>query len=300
MMSSLARVFQNQAFRISLAALGLSFVTIQLIRFDFSILGQKRGWIAPVLGATALASLASLGAAGTWSLLVGGDLRRTSAAYLAALPAKYLPGGLGLPVAQVSHGVAEGIGASRSILAIGVQVVVSVASAGLVGLVMWPSSGLAFWVFALQVMLIASFWPARRLVVWAANRWSRDGAEPVPSRRIAGGFAVTFFSIAGMAAGFALIGTLLHPDLGFGFYASAFSLAWAVGLLAIPVPGGIGVREGVLVLLAPSGAGAAMVTASVVFRIVSIGGELAAWVSSLAFSTRRTRRDRALAFRDKS
>ena len=51
-----------------------------------------------------------------------------------------------------------------------------------------------------------------------------------------------------------LVGTPAHE---FAFYIGAFAVAWLAGLLAVYAPGGLGVREGVLVALLSSRIGAA-------------------------------------------
>ena len=54
---------------------------------------------------------------------------------------------------------------------------------------------------------------------------------------------------------------------------AAYAVAWTIGYLAVPFPGGIGVREAVLTLLLPLGASTLLV-AAVVVRVLQIGSEL--------------------------
>ena len=74
-----------------------------------------------------------------------------------------------------------------------------------------------------------------------------------------------------------LVARSIHVDVGFAVFAFATPLAWAAGLAAIPVPGGIGIRETVFVALtagvldAPTAA-----TISLTARLVFIVSDLAA------------------------
>jgi len=54
---------------------------------------------------------------------------------------------------------------------------------------------------------------------------------------------------------------------------SGYAVAWTIGYLAVPFPGGIGIREGALALLLPTSA-ANILVAAIVVRLVQIGGEL--------------------------
>jgi len=86
-------------------------------------------------------------------------------------------------------------------------------------------------------------------------------------------YSVVVMALAGLAFALVLAGTA--PDVGFLLAAvPAFSLAWAVGFLALPFPAGLGVREAVL--LATLGTvvpAAGLIAASVLLRLVFMVAE---------------------------
>jgi uncharacterized membrane protein YbhN (UPF0104 family) len=75
----------------------------------------------------------------------------------------------------------------------------------------------------------------------------------------------------------------MHIDVGFAVVLFATPLAWGAGLVAVPVPGGIGVRESVFVALVASSAGAGeaaalAITSRAIFIIADV---LAAAIAAL-------------------
>jgi glycosyltransferase 2 family protein len=75
---------------------------------------------------------------------------------------------------------------------------------------------------------------------------------------------------------------------------SAFALSWVVGFLVFPLPGGIGVREAVLVAVVPGASAAALLGASLAQRFLVLASEVAATVGNQVLA-RRDRRPGATA-----
>lgn len=92
---------------------------------------------------------------------------------------------------------------------------------------------------------------------WRCFAWSTSSV-------VANAVAFAFLADAATAGGVGLPGTV-----------TVFALAWTVGYVALPFPSGIGVREAVLVALAPPGLGAgAVVAASLAHRLTSLAAEV--------------------------
>ena len=83
----------------------------------------------------------------------------------------------------------------------------------------------------------------------------------------------------------------LHADIGYARVLFATSVSWLAGVLAVPVPSGVGVREAVFVAVAaplPAGVAAAVaVTARLVFVVTDVAG--AAVATLVAAHARRYR-----------
>lgn len=107
------------------------------------------------------------------------------------------------------------------------------------------------------------------------------------------GLQVVFAVLQGLA--FAILLRSLAPGLPLVAAVGAHALAFGIGLLAVPVPSGLLVREGLLVaILHPVAGAAAIVTAAIVQRLVAIGVELLMVVAN-SLARRRATGRRALA-----
>ena len=78
-----------------------------------------------------------------------------------------------------------------------------------------------------------------------------DSVQPVEPGALAGALFVNFLAWGGYGLAFQLLlmGTIPSLDLNWTTATGAFAASYIVGYLALVVPGGIGVREGILVLL---------------------------------------------------
>jgi SAM-dependent methyltransferase len=90
------------------------------------------------------------------------------------------------------------------------------------------------------------------------------------------GWSVAQMAAAGLAFS-VLLSSVAPPDVKVSpvVVLPAFALAWTVGYVAVPVPAGLGVREGVLIaLLAPLIGTAPLIAASLFQRLVAMGVEV--------------------------
>lgn len=104
--------------------------------------------------------------------------------------------------------------------------------------------------------------------VWRSIAWG------VPALGAAGASFAVLASAAGLGA------NLVQATAG-------FALAWVIGFLVIPVPGGLGVREGAAALLV-AGDPASTLVAAVLFRVVVLATE-ALMVARVRLRARRAR-----------
>ena len=108
-------------------------------------------------------------------------------------------------------------------------------------------------VVALGVVVLVGFGGAGRMLRWSLRRTGQEGRVALPGRKVLG------LCLIGYIAGWALYGlafSLLARGTGLGIplatAITAFAGAYLVGYLVLFAPGGIGVREGGLILaLAP-------------------------------------------------
>lgn len=197
---------------------------------------------------------------------------------------KYVPGG---GIVQVTGMVAMSRNAdvSTSRLALGLPVVgLSVVAAGGVAL-----AGLAAidptipgWIrvlFLLGVFAPIVLWrPVMAISVQAVRRVIPRIPPPdnLPSQRailVSGSWAAASLVATGIA--YAVLVQPSYAESDLVSLTLAFMVAWTVGFLVLPIPGGIGVREAVLVWII-GGSATLVVGASIAHRIISIGVELTA------------------------
>lgn len=110
-----------------------------------------------------------------------------------------------------------------------------------------PSTRLALWglMAAAALGLVLLLWPpVTRRLLRLARVEVPPGATPGPGA-VAFGLAVNVIAWCGYGFGLWLLaqGLLEAPALGLGQAIGAFAASYVAGLLALPAPGGIGVRE---------------------------------------------------------
>ncbi len=195
----------------------------------------------------------------------------------AANLAKYVPGGVWQVGSQYQLTRSAGVGARGSIL-LWVEMARATVAAMLVvsGLAfLWSGSGqLPAWVGMIGVVsgVVAALpvtgrWGLRMVKLRSAD----EPLHPVPWLLTLAAATVTAVLVA--VHGYLLM-EALHPDSGIDFVAAvaAFPGAWVTGFLVFFVPGGLGVREGALiVLLSPWLDGPAALGVAAASRVVFIG-----------------------------
>jgi hypothetical protein len=243
------------------------------------VLPEPWQWIV----AAVLVPLVPLCSATGWALLFEGrgDRRWLRHSFYAAQIAKYVPGGITQVVSQVALSQRAGVGSSHAAAMFAVHALVGAVSTG--GTFAIPvgilDRSLDPWLRAAFVAggVLAVALLHRRWMVWLlddlSRRWARipDGGVVPSQSALLRAYAVGLlaFLINGLA-----FAVLVGPDAGIGDWAllvGAYSIAFTVGFLVLPVPSGIGVREGTLFLLLGGRIDTAVViSASLVHRLIYI------------------------------
>jgi hypothetical protein len=254
------------------------------------------GWIA-LAGAIVLLTYTILVAA--WKLVITGwgerlGYRRAAWIWTISNLGRYLPGKIwsvaSLALLAQREGVASwaAVGAAVAMQAIATGSGVAVVAAAAPGAVSAASLAVAAAVAAATIGSLVS--PA--VVAMIAKVTGREGLRPLPIAAVAvAGAAMTVAWVGYGLAFWALArGTLGPTDLGLGVATGVFAAGYLIGLLALFAPGGLGVREAVLVaLLTPAvGSGGAIVL-SVASRVLLTLTEGVAALAGLALGGRATR-----------
>jgi len=115
---------------------------------------------------------------------------------------------------------------------------------------------------------------------WAADRLAARGISPevlLDGRVVAGMVGVNVLGWAATGAGAWLVVDALGARVDAGLLLGAFALSWLLGVLVPLAPGGLGLREGSLVLSLAAAVGTGVATAlALALRLVSFAGELLA------------------------
>jgi glycosyltransferase 2 family protein len=192
---------------------------------------------------------------------------------------KYLPGSVWPIAAQAQMAGEVGLARSSSIVLSLIAMLVSIATGLGVGAILLPFIDLSllahyWWLPILGVaFLVCLTPPIMRFGVRLALRVLRrptatfDYGWGVAGR--SSGLQALNWLFGGLQLWFILIGLGVDPARSLLPSIAAFSLAFAIGVLAIPVPAGLGVREFVMtaVLASVTGSGVA-VTAAILSRLV--------------------------------
>jgi uncharacterized membrane protein YbhN (UPF0104 family) len=204
---------------------------------------------------------------------------------------KYLPGSAWQYAGRVGLARARGVSTQTAVTSLVVEVIVSALAAGAIGALVLPLP----WAVALWVVL--------GLGVVAGARVFRGRSLPVPARlertltlRALRSLPATgcLYLLVWVAYGsaFWLTARALYSvsasDLS--RYVGVFALSWLVGLVAVFAPGGIGVREAVIVALLTHRLGESQaIVLAATSRIVLTAIDLVAGALSLAVPALRRR-----------
>jgi uncharacterized membrane protein YbhN (UPF0104 family) len=264
---------------------------------------QRLSWAA-VAGAL-VAVLAGLGCMMlSWRALLADlgsplHLRAATRVLFIAQLGKYVPGAVWAAAAQVELAREHLVPRKRAASATVVAMLVTLASGLLVAAVALPlSSGDAareyWWALALAPPALIGLYPP--VTCWVLNRLLRLAKRPPLERRISGAGMIRAVAWALVAwAFFSVHAWLLVADMtGKGvsvlpIAAGAYALAWSVGFVLIPFPGGVGPRElAFIAALAPVMPRGSAIVVAVVSRLVLTAGDLA-WAGAAFWLGRGSR-----------
>jgi glycosyltransferase 2 family protein len=213
---------------------------------------------------------------------------------------KYLPGSVWQYAGRVGLARARGVPIQAALVSVVVEVILSAMAAGVVGLlVLGPRNALFAWaglagicfvglVVARQSAgLVRRLW---RLVGLRARLGPETLSAAVRATPVVGGLYLLVWGAYGLA--FWLTGHALFavPAARIPVYLGVFALAWLAGLVAVFAPGGVGVREAVIVALLSGGLGEARaIVLAGTSRVILAAVDLAAGALSLSLPLLRRR-----------
>ena len=216
---------------------------------------------------------------------------------------KYVPGAVWAMAAQVELARGYEVPRRRSASATVVAMLVTLATGLLVAAVALPlSSGAAarqyWWALALAPPALIALYPP--VMGWGLDRALRLARRPPLERQVSGSgvLRAAAWSLAGWAFFSVHAWLLVAGVTGKGvsvlpIAAGAYALAWSVGFILIPFPGGVGPRELALIAaLAPVMPRGSAIVVAVVSRLVMTIGDLV-W-AAVAFGLGRGGRRGAL------
>jgi uncharacterized membrane protein YbhN (UPF0104 family) len=215
---------------------------------------------------------------------------------------KYVPGAVWAPAAQVEMGRGHDVPRARSASAAVMSMLIALATGLLTAAVALPlSSGGAareyWWALALAPPALICLYPP--LTGYLLDRALRLAKRPPLERRIgaagmarAVGWSLLGWVFYGVHAWLLVSGVTGRGVSVLPIAAGAFALAWSVGFILIPFPGGVGPRELAFVAaLAPIMPRGSAIVVAVVSRLVVTVADLT-WAAAGFALSRRVRRDR--------
>jgi glycosyltransferase 2 family protein len=204
-------------------------------------------WVA-LAGAVVLAAVATVSAALIWlailkSLGVSTHLR-SAGIFLQAQLGKYIPGSVWQYAGRAAVARSQGLPVRPVAVSLPIEFAASGVAAGAMG------AFLLGWWGALVV-------GAAAIVLVVVERPARVRSVAVPATVRATFLYLPLWLVLGASFWLCAYGLVGVPAEDLAFYMGAFAIAWLAGLLAVYAPGGLGVREAVLVALLSGRIGAA-------------------------------------------
>ncbi|MDX6556506.1 MAG: glycosyltransferase 2 family protein [Miltoncostaeaceae bacterium] len=299
-LSRLERALRDPRARVAGAVLGLALLGLLLLRLA-DLWGDRPPDLDDADWPLLALALAATGVAMTCLALIWGPCLRAvgaepprglAAAYYLGQLAKYLPGGGWQYLGRAALAARLGVPLRAAGASLALETAAIVAGAALVTplLLADDALGAAVAVVILHTVAVgaiaAARWPRVVGVLRAGlARAAGPGAtvRPGEAARAVGLFAGAWL-IFGLALWLTARALFAAPAAELLPMAGAFAIAWIAGFVAVIAPGGIGVREAVLVgLLGPRiGAAEAILLAAasrIAFTLVDLGGALAAVVA---------------------
>ncbi len=301
----LHRLASSRWARLGLLAIALGFCVYALLgqRAEAVAALHKLAW-GSVLGAV-VAGIAGLGCQMlAWRAVVrdlGSPLSVRSAirvAFIAQL-GKYVPGAVWAAAAQVELARAHNVPRTRSATAVVVSMLITLATGLLVAGIALPLSSVGaareyWWALVLAPAALIALYPP--LTGYVLDRALRLARRPPLERRIsaAGMARAVAWSLLGWVF-FSVHAWLLVADMAGGgvrllpVAAGAYALAWSVGFILIPFPGGVGPRElAFIAALAPVLPRPSAIVVAVISRLVLTVADLT-WAGTAFALGRRAR-----------
>jgi uncharacterized membrane protein YbhN (UPF0104 family) len=255
--------------------------------------GADARWVA---AAAVLAALGMVWVAAMWpgaQALVGPALRRPDgvALYFQGEVAKYVPGGLWAVVGRAELARRRGLAAATAYAGVVLSLAGLYLAAALTGAVLIPfEAGRGRVLGAVGVAVLAAGLTALhpnllgRVLAVAGRRLRTVPGVEVPAWRRSAALVLRYLP-AWVVIGSSTwcLARALTPSARYGEVVGGTAVAWLAGFLAVPVPGGVGVREATFVAAVPglpAGVAAAVaLTARVAFMATDgLGAALASFV----------------------
>jgi hypothetical protein len=220
--------------------------------------------------------------------------------------AKYVPGNVAQYIGRVGMSLARGIPARplavtvilETLLVIAAAVVMGVGTGALseIGLQAVRRHGAQLALIGLLVVLaIAGLFVFRRVAPALLRRFAPkyapalDGALLPPQTCLARAFVLYCCMYVVMGIGLILLAHFLLPDAPSDYWLliAVFALAWVVGFVTPGAPGGLGVREGLMLLmLAPVFSAASASVLVIALRIATTLGDVLILAAGMAMLPR--------------
>jgi glycosyltransferase 2 family protein len=283
---TMKKIARSKAIRWGFVAVTLGFGGYAIAHQRHEI-AEALGRLSPlaIAGALVCVLVAQFGTLRVWQRLLAGlgsPLPTTAAARVLFIGqlGKYLPGSVWPVLAQMELGTIYRVPRHRSASASVLAMLVSLLTALLVAAVTLPLTGHAgsyLWAYAAVPLLLACLHP--RVLRWGMDRLLRLARRPPLEYPLSG-------PVLARALGWGLFAWVfnglqiwllvpVHSGMSLLLSVGGYAFAWSVGFLVVFAPGGLGVREVVLVTTLTPLVGAGTATAvALVSRAVTTASDL--------------------------
>jgi glycosyltransferase 2 family protein len=283
---TMKKIARSKAIRWGFVAVTLGFGGYAIARQRHEI-AEALSRLSPlaIAGALVCVLVAQFGTLRVWQRLLAGlgsPLPTTAAARVLFIGqlGKYLPGSVWPVLAQMELGTIYRVPRHRSASASVLTMLVSLLTALLVAAVTLPLTGHAgsyLWAYAAVPLLLACLHP--RVLRWGMDRLLRLARRPALEHPLSG-------DVLARALGWGLFAWVfnglqiwllvpVHSGMSLLLSVGGYAFAWSVGFLVVFAPGGLGVREVVLVTTLTPLVGAGTATAvALVSRAVTTASDL--------------------------
>ncbi len=177
--------------------------------------------------------------------------------YINSQFAKYIPGGFWNYLGRIYYTSREGISLQTQLVTLLYENILLVMAASVYAIILAKLTGMIGfgWLIVFFAMLILFFFyyrPVTGILEQGVHRFIKKFRDvPMTLTRKSFFTYLFYFLISHMVMGWAfwlLLVSMGVSNIGFFYAAGTFAAAWLIGLLS-PLPGGLGVREGIIVFL---------------------------------------------------